>query len=173
MENIEILLLTAGAACLLATALLDRRPGAPGLAMLAFIFGLMALREFDAAPGSPLEYFAERPVRVHWGLLVAAVTVLLAWRDRRWTLRQHLRGTMPIWAPVLAAALIVVFGSVFEEAAEMSDGTPFDEWVEELLEVVAYTVLAIAAASIWRSRRKPADQATNDVNGITFAPESG
>lgn len=173
-ENLEIALLLVAALGFLATALFRQMPGAPVMAFLALVFGLMGLREFETPIDNDiLAYLAGHAARIHWAVLVLATGVFVAFRDRRWSLGRHLRATDAVWFPLIGAALIVLLGSVAESAAgKAPEGTHIHdlmEWLEESLEVCAYGVAAIMAAWMWRQGK---DQTPNPADGITFEPES-
>lgn len=176
-ENLEIILLLAAALTLLATAVFGRRPGGPALMVLSLIFGLMGLREFETPiDNDVLFYLAEHAAREHWAILALAITSGLAFRDRRWSWRQHLRGTGPVWIPLISAAVIVVLGSVAEEIAGAAvPGSHLHdimEWLEESLEVCGYVVAFVTAAWMWRLGRTVGDQTPKASPAITFEDES-
>ena len=176
-ENLEIALLVIAALTFSGAAMVGKGPGAPVLMVLGAIFGLMGLREFETPIDNDfLAYLAGHPVRIHWATLTLALTAFLAFRDRRWSPIQHLRGTGPAWLPLITAALIVVLGSFAEKASGAApEGTHIHdlmEWLEETFEVCGYLVAAVTAGWMWRLRRRPEDQTPNDADGITFEPES-
>ena len=160
-ENLEIALLVAAALTFAATAVLGRGAGAPVLMLISLIFGLMGLREFETPiDNDVLAYFAGHPVRIHWAILALALTAWVTFRDRRWNLREHLKASGPVWAPLIAGAVIVLLGSLAEHAAGAAgvDTHTHDimEWLEETLEVCAYVIAFVTAAWMFRIRRTDA-----------------
>jgi len=159
-ENIEIALLIIAAIVFLGTAIAGKGPGAPVLAGLGLIFGLMGLREFETPIDDDLLfYLAGHASRIHWAILCVAMIVILSWRDRRWGPRAHFASVQAVWTPLGVAAGIVLLGSVAEHiAGEAIPGSHLHdimEWLEETLEVCAYVVAATTAVWMARIRRTP------------------
>jgi len=160
-ENFEIAFLIGAAVFFLACALPADQAGAPVMVFLALVFGLMGLREFETPDSNAfLIYLASHAARIHWAILCAAVLAWVAWRDRRFSLRQHLSASGPVWVPLISAAVIVVLGSLAEEAATnaVSPHThDIMEWLEETLEVCGYVVAL--TTSVWMARIRFTPQA--------------
>ncbi|CAN5323473.1 hypothetical protein BH10PSE1_BH10PSE1_01340 [soil metagenome] len=176
-EYLEIALLLAASLTFLVTALFGKRSGAPVLMVLSLIFGLMGLREFETPIDNDfLYYLAGHAAREHWAILALTMTAWLAFRDRRWSFRQHMRGTGPVWVPLIGAAAVVVLGSVAEKAAGAAIPSSrlhdIMEWLEESLEVCGYVVAFVAAAWMWRLGRTVGDQTAKVSDAITFEAES-
>jgi len=159
-ENIEIALLIIAALVFMATAIVGKGPGAPVLAGLSLIFGLMGLREFETPIDNDLLfYLAGHASRIHWAILCLVMIVFLSWRGRRWGPRAHFASIRAVWVPLGTAAGIVLLGSVAERiAGEAIPGSHLHdimEWLEETLEVCAYVVAATTAVWMARIRRTP------------------
>lgn len=155
LEIGEIVLLALSGLIFLAVAIRTRRPGAPLFALLALVFSVAALREFDTDAVDPLGlYLTGHAARWHLATLMLLPVLVIAWRDRAVPPIDHVRATWRLGCLLVGASVFVGLAGLLERKTKnLADGHWIADYavlVEELLEVAAYGLALLLAVKVWR-----------------------
>lgn len=174
LEIGEIVLLSLSAVVFFMIAMRGRMGGAPVYALLALVFAVAAVREFDTDAIDPLSlYLTGHAVRWHMALLMLIPVLGILYRDRALPLKIHVQKTWRLGMFLFGAALLVgLAGLVERKTKNLADGhwiADYAIFAEEALELAAYGMALILALRIWRTLA--ADRAVNpDGRAVHLAP---
>ncbi len=155
LEIGEIVLLALSAMVFFVIALRARTGGAPVYALLALVFAVAAVREFDTDAIDPVSvYLTGHAVRWHMALLMLIPFLFVLYRDRALPLKVHVRATWRLGVFLFGAALLVgLAGLVERKTKNLADGHWIADYAilaEEILELAAYGLALVLAVRIWR-----------------------
>ena len=155
LEIGEIVLLALSAIVYLMVAIRSRAGGAPVYALLALVFAVAAIREFDTEAADPLSlYLTGHAVRWHIASLMLIPALAILYRDRGLPLASHVRATWRLGLLLFGAALLVgIAGLVERKTKNLADGhwiADYAVFAEEALVLAAYGMAMVLAVGIWR-----------------------